>query len=136
MPPKYVINAKGPAMNPHKEPGVSDEAITPEWLLSIGFVTDNEKAAGEYEVRIVGGSDMGFKEDSDADDPNDEIAGLILSPVEDSEVGAWLAFVETYHATTLNSVAIVELGSRQTKSEVILLCKALKAWGMKYPTGG
>ncbi len=108
-----------------------DVGISAERLLAIGFATDDEKAAGEYCVRIRGGSDDGWKQSSDDDDPADEIAELILSPVEGS--AAWGCFVETYHATTLATVAVVELGSRRTMDEVIALCRSLKAWAMRYP---
>lgn len=111
------------------------EPITPERLKAIGFMTDDEKAAGEYVARIVGGSDDGWKQDSDADDPNDEIAEMTLYPVEDSEVGAWGVFVETYHATTLNVVSSVELGTRKTMAEILWLCWAMKAWAIVYPDG-
>ena len=52
------INARG--KKGRKKPGAP---ITSQKLLDMGFMTDNEKAAGEYVARIVGGSDNGQKED-------------------------------------------------------------------------
>lgn len=109
------------------------DRITPERLLALGFMTDDEKAAGEFCVRIRGGDDDGWKRDSDADKPEDEIAELCLSPVPNSETGAWGAFLETYRSTDLNVVASIELGIRETMAEVIALCRGLKAWAIRYP---
>lgn len=130
------------ARRPDKKPTVPSLPITPDALLGIGFLTDDEKAAGEFCARIVGGSDDGWKQNSNADKPNDEIAELILSPVEDSEVGAWGVFIETYqyatqplHSTGIKTVAVIELGTRTTMGEILVLCRALKAWTIRYPEG-
>jgi hypothetical protein len=110
------------------------EPITAEKLIAMGIYGNGEPDCTEFSARIRGGSDTGYKQDSDEDAPNDEIAELVLTPAEDFGLGAWLACIETYHATTKNTVAIIDLGSRTTMEEVVELCRALKAWAVNYPT--
>lgn len=113
------------------------EPINHEWLRSIGiYQSDDGKKhpddePTEFGVRVVGGSDDGWKTSSDDDDPKDEIVELIvaLEPGE-SWVSVWL---EVYTEGTRKTVAVIELGPRRTRAEILDLCRALKAWAIKYP---
>lgn len=105
------------------------EPITGDWLASVGIYPGDEPE-GEYAVRIVGGTDDGWKEDSGADRPGDEIANLVVVP----DPAGWAScYVETYRLPDLNTAAIVELGVRHTRAEILDLCRALKAWAIHYP---
>lgn len=112
---------------------MGDEPITAEWLSSVGIYPGDhlcQHDAPEHAIRIRGGSDDGWKEDSDADQPGDEIANLVIAP----DPAGWAGcYAETYRIPDLNTVAIVELGVRHTRAEILDLCRALKAWGVTYP---
>jgi hypothetical protein len=120
------------------------ERITPEWLISVGIYPSDagkrnrDDAPQEFGVRVVGGTDDGWKTTSDEDEGGDEIADLVVSLEPDRETVA--VCVETYSLPSLNTVAIVELGSRSTRAEILDLCRALRAWAVKYeiaaPSGG
>lgn len=113
------------------EPG---ELINREWLKSVGiYPCELTQRAGElpheYGVRIRGGSDMGDKRDSNADKPGDEIAELIIAFEPDGSVHA---FIETYEEGTNKTLAVIELGRRETRAEVLELCRGLMAWAIRY----
>lgn len=113
------------------------EPITAEWLIGLGIFPgdDGRQLDGtptEFAVRIRGGTDDGWKHTSDQDADGDEIANLeiVLEPGE-----PWVqVYVETYSLPSLNTVAIVELGVRHTRAEILDLCRVLKAWAIRYPT--
>jgi hypothetical protein len=109
-----------------------NERITPEWLISIGiYPSDAGKKhpndpPTEFFARIVGGTDDGWKTSSDEDENGDEIADLVIAYEEDREsVSVW---IEVYREPDLNTVAVVEIGSRYTRKEILDLCCELKAW--------
>ncbi len=114
-----------------------DDRVTPEWLISVGIYPSEaglarpDDAPKEFGCRIVGGTDDGWKKSSDEDEDGDEIAELVIAFEEGRESVA--VCIETWSLPSLNTVAIVELGSRHTRAEVLDLCRALKAWAIKYP---
>lgn len=111
------------------------EPINAEWLHSVGIYQSDEGKLKdgdppvEFGCRIVGGTDDGWKEDSDQDEPGDEIANLVVVPAED---GSAAVYVETYKLPGLETVSIVELGVRKSRVEILDLCRALKAWAITY----
>lgn len=115
----------------------ADEPITAEWLSSVGIYQSDagknspDHPPTEFGARIRGGTDDGLKTSSDQDADGDEIADLVvaLAPGEN-----WVSvYVETYALPSLNTVAIVELGVRHSRQEILDLCRALKAWAITYP---
>lgn len=102
------------------------ETISPEWLTSIGMYTDGSN--GEHSIRVVGADDDGRKSSSNDDRKGDEIARLVVVPKQ--EDGSAYVFLETYDTDTCNSTEIISLGKRHTRGDILLLCKALKAWGL------
>jgi hypothetical protein len=133
---KVVIHSSG--YDPTKGEAVRDltlEPITLDALKKIGFLGSHGEPSDELRVRIVGGSDDGWKKDSSMDDPKDEIANLVVGRVEESETGARHCWIETYHVTTLNTVDLISLGTRTTIAEIVWLCRSLKAWAVACPNG-
>lgn len=116
------------------------ERITPEWLREIGIYRSDcgaknsgepDELVTEFGCRIVGGTDDGWKTSSDQDQDGDEIADLVLVYEDDRETVS--VYVETWRLPDLNTVALVELGSRRTRGEILALCRALRAWAIRYP---
>ncbi len=108
--------------------------ITHEWLISVG-IYPNEALPLDYSCRIVGGDDDGWKTSSDQDQDGDEIADLVISfPEDDGEPTDWVhVYIETWQLPDLNTVCLVPLGTRKTQEEILALCRALRAWAIKYP---
>lgn len=108
--------------------------ITPEWLSSIGIYPKDGNKPERYEhtVRIRGADDSGWKMSSEHDTPGDEIANLVVAYAEEEYGDAVGIYIETYTITNLNTVECIYLGLRHTREEVLDLCRALKAWGVKY----
>lgn len=129
------------------------DPITGDWLRSVQifpsdegkpFLPDGEPDYDappvEFGVRIRGGTDDGWKTNSDDDTHGDEIAQLVVVPNEDGSAGV---FIEVWRmpdraavtaSVGLTTVAVVELGTRHTRDEILDLCRALKAWAVKFPT--
>ncbi len=110
------------------------EGITAEWLKSVGIYqsdagkkTPHDKPS-EFAIRIVGGSDSGWMSSSDDNKDGDEIAELIVS-LQGDEANV---YIETYTIPGQATAAVIELGRRQTRQEILDLCRALKAWSLKY----
>lgn len=108
--------------------------ITAEWLTAVGIYPSEAGTAGgarpptEFAARIRGGTDDGWKKSTDQDGDGDEIAELVIELQPGEE---WVAvYVETYALPSLNTVALIYLGTRRTRREILELCRALKAWGV------
>lgn len=106
----------------------TDEPIDAEWLKSVG-IHQHDSTEPEFHCRIVGGSDDGWKHSSDDDAQEDEIAELVVCPLED---GSAACYIETWQLPDMNTTALIDLGVRKTRSEVLDLCRALKAWSVSF----
>ncbi len=103
--------------------------ITDQWLSYVGILPHGE-VDNEFGVRIRGGSDDGWKTTSDQDVDGDEVCTLVLVLVPGD--GIVCVYIELYELPSLNTTALIELGIRRSRAEVLLLCKALGAWGIRY----
>ena len=112
-----------------------EEPISADWLKSVGIYPSDEgrtkTGPTEFGVRVVGGSDSGWKEDSGQDIPGDEIANLVVVPIKDGAEAE--VYLETYEKPSLNTVEMISLGVRKTRGEILDLCRGLKAWAITYP---
>jgi hypothetical protein len=108
---------------------VMSKGITADWLKSVG-IYPGDTPDNEFSVRIVGGSDSGWMSSSDDNKDGDEICDLVVS----LQGGEANVFIETWSIPGQMTTAVIELGRRQTREEVLDLCRALKAWAVKYPS--
>ena len=114
----------------------ASERVTPEWLVSVGIYPSDEgkkhpdDPPKEFGVRIVGGTDDGWKSSSDQDEDGDEIAVLVVA--FEGDRGSVSVYIETYSLPALKTTGLIELGSRTSRDEILDLCRSLKAWAVRY----
>ena len=114
--------------------------ISPEWLTAVGIgeyeeASSTPSGAREFTVRIRGGDDMGEKTSSDDDKEGDEISELTIVPDGHGNAGCYVATYEWHERTPNIDKDVISLGLRCSRSDVLLLCRALKAWAIHYPEG-
>ena len=112
------------------------DPITGDWLTSVGIYPsddgkpflpdgnlDYDAPPVEFGVRVRGGSDDGAH--------GDEVVELVVVPNGD---GSAAVYLEVYRIPGQTTVEVVDLGTRHTRDEILDMCRALKAWAVKYPT--